>query len=83
MENAGQTRKPGSECQEQTWFVGQIVIWTSAVQMYRKVRYTRVDPRFKCCQKSQITWFDVRKRLQTLKNDEKCWKQSLEVGQNT
>ena len=40
-------------------------------------------PAVQMCQKSQITWFDVRKRLQTLKNDEKCWKQSLEVGQNT
>ena len=40
-------------------------------------------PAVQVCQKSQITWFDVRKRLHTLKNDEKCWKQSLVVGQNT
>ena len=40
-------------------------------------------PAVQMCQNHEITWFDVRKRLQTLKNDEKCWKQSLEVGQNT
>ena len=62
---------------------GQNVIWTSAVQMYPHLAVHSGWPAVQMCQNHEITWFDVRKRLQTLKNDEKCWKQSLVVGQNT